>query len=148
MGKQPGWLPQERASHRKRATELPLMTASPGGDRLTQRGGHIVLSPALTVFPLPIGRVSGRRSEQLLVFPPLPMHVKERRKKKPKKTKPQLLQRMWEVEKHPTASARNYIPRGSDVGTALGRRQEHPPAQPHLTRAPRHFAFLANSKTS
>lgn len=60
---------------------FPQMTASPGGDRLTQRGGHVILSPALTVFPLPITRVSGKRSEQLLVFPPLPIHVQERGKK-------------------------------------------------------------------
>lgn len=43
---------------------------------------------------------------------------------------------MWELEKHPTASAWNYIPGGSDVGTALGRRQEHPPAQPSSRELP------------
>lgn len=39
MGKQPGWLPQERASHGKRATELPLDDSQPGrGQAHTERG--------------------------------------------------------------------------------------------------------------
>ena len=85
MGKQPGSLLEEHASKRNGPLNFPRDDRHPGrGQALTERGTrHFVPSSHRLPLAHAVGRVSGERLEQLLIFPPLlPMRVLEKRQKK------------------------------------------------------------------